>query len=265
MKSKKLSKKRSKKRSTVSSKKRILDGVKDEKNSEGIDIKVYVKDEILGSGHYKLSVNSDDYVQTILDKFKCELVKNSKWPKNDYEYKYILKHLDGRVLQLDMLIADSGIGNETYLSLTSQKIKHHEELYSKIEQLEKKVVVLEAINWIAYFGQPLEPYYYEYNKKNVTVDVIKSALTIISKNDNPHYICYKLFLILKYMNDENLEKLIPFLIENDIGISTTSTDILKFNDPDFSNKLKKSLDPYGDKVEVFNKIQRVMAKIHKKT
>ena len=205
-------------------------------------------------------VNSDDEVQSILDKYKCKLVKNSKWPLNENEYKYILRITD-RILELDQTISEAGIMNESTVIINSQKIKHHEELYSKIEKLEKKVLELEAINWLAYFGYPLDPYYYNDNYKNLTTDVVKSALAIINKKTELHYAGYKLFEIMKYMNDENLEKFIPFLIENDIGIST-STNMLKFNDPNFSNKLKEFLKGWGDKVEVFNKINRVMAKIH---
>jgi len=252
--SKKRSKKLSKKRSRVSQKKRILDG--------GVDLEVIVKDDTLGGmgGRHVFPVNGDDSVQSILDKYKCKLVRNSKWPINENEYKYILRITD-RILEFDQTISEAGISNESTVIINSQKIKHHEELYSKIEKLEKKVLELEAIHWLGYFGYPLDPYYYNDNYKNVTVDVIKSALTIINKKTGPHFVGYQLFQIMKYMNDENLEKLILFLIENDIGIST-STNILKFNDPNFSNKLKEFLEGWGDKVEVFNKIIRVMAKIH---
>jgi len=247
----KRSNKRSKKRSRVSQKKRILDG--------GDDLEVTVKDGIKGGSHV-FRVNSDDSVQSILDKYKSKLVQNSKWPINENENKYILIITD-HILELDQTISEAGIKNESTVIINAQKIKQHKELYSKIEQLEKKVLELEAINWLAYFGYTLDPYYYNDNYKNVTVDVIKSALTIINKKTELNLLGYKLFQIIRCMNDENLEKLIPFLIENDIGIST-STNILKFQDPNFSNKLKEFLEPYGDKVEVFNKIIRVMAKIH---
>jgi hypothetical protein len=249
---KKRSRKLSNKGSRASPKKRTLDGV-------GDLIKVIVKD--IGGVRYDVIVNEDGSVQSILDGFKCELVKKSKWPINENEYKYILKLDDGRVLELDQMILDAGIGNESTIIINTQKIKHHEELCSKIENLEKKVLELEAMNWLAYFGYPLDPYYYNDNYKNVTADVIKSALTIINKKVELHSAGYKLFQIIRYMNDENLEKLIPFLIENNIGIST-STNILKFQDPNFSNKFNELFGGSGDKVEVLNKINRVMAKIY---
>jgi hypothetical protein len=258
---------KSKKRSRISPKKRskkriILDG--------GVDIVVIARDDILG-GRYLLSVNSDDSVQSIFDKYKCELVKNSKWPINENEYKYILKITD-RVLELDQTISEVGIENESTIVISSQKINNELEkkvlelegdFNQKIEQLEKKVLELEGINWISYFGVLIEPYYYNGTYMKVSVDVIKSALTIIKSVETPSpLVCYKLFMIMRYMNDENLEKLIPFLIDNNIGISGGASDILKFNDPDFSNKLMKVLEGYGDKVDVFNKINRVMAKIY---
>jgi len=287
--SKKLSKKLSKKRSKKLSKKQILDGVKDEKKSEGLDIKVNVRDEtILGGSIYELLVNTDNFVQSILDKFKCELIKNSKWPINENEYKYILKHRDGRVLQLDMLIADSGIGNETYLSLTSQKIKNEElyskieQLYSKIEQLEKKVVEqegnfnllienkvlqLQAFNWLGYFGFPLERYndYFE-NQKEVSAETIISAFEIMKKSkslsSDDYKVSLKLYEIIKNMNDENLEKLIPFLIENNLGISKGGMANEKFKDRKFLENLK-SMSGSLDR-GFYEKIERVMAKIDKK-
>jgi hypothetical protein len=267
---KKRSRKLSKKGSRASPKKRTLDGV-------GDFIKVIVKD--IGGVRYDVIVNEDGSVQSILDGFKCELVKKSKWPINENEYKYILKLDDGRVLELDQMILDAGIGNESTIIINTQKIKHHEELYSKIENLEKKVLELEgdfnqkiektvqelqAFNWLGYFGFPLERYngYYG-NQQKVSAETIISAFEIMKKSKslsrNDLRMSSNLFQIIRNMNDENLEKLIPFLIDNNIGIST-GKNILKFNDPDFLRTLKIHTRDFES--EFFDKIQRVMAKIH---
>ena len=84
--------------------------------------------------HFIFYVKADDPVQTILDKYKSELVKNAHWPVNETEYKYILS-LAGKNIDLSKTISDAGIVNETPVDITTQKI--NELLMKRISDLEK--------------------------------------------------------------------------------------------------------------------------------
>ena len=81
-----------------------------------------------------------------------------------------------------------------------------------------------------------------------------------SLSSDDYKVSLKLYEIIKNMNDENLEKLIPFLIENNLGISKGGTANLKFKDRKFLENLKSMTSDRG----FLDRIQRVMAKIDKK-
>jgi hypothetical protein len=214
MKSRKI--KRSKKQ-----KKLILDG-------GGDDIKIIVRD--FEGNRYELLVNPEHIIQTILDKYKCELIKNSKWPINENEYKYILQITGREILSLSEIISDVGIATESTININITEIINKEvqelqakveKLEEKVEKLEEKVLELEGFNWIEFFGFPLQYYNgYYVNQKKVSAETIISAFKIIKKSkgnlQNRTKLSHILFQIMRHMNDENLGKLIPFLIDNNI-------------------------------------------------
>ena len=142
------------------------------------------------------------------------------------------------------------------------------DIEKQLEQLEKKVLELQAFNWVGYFGFTLEDYNSYYgNQQEVSAETIISVFEIMKKSkkglsSNDFKVSSNLYEIIKNMDDDNLEKLIPFLIKNGLGISKGGMANLKFNDRKFLEILKfmsSSLDK-----GFFNKIQRVMAKIDKK-
>ena len=138
-----------------------------------------------------------------------------------------------------------------------------DDMAKQLEQLEKKVIELQAFNWLRYFEfEDYDSCYFE-NQKEVSAETIISAFEIMKKRkgrSDDYKVSLKLYEIIKNMNDENLEKLIPFLIENNLGISKGGTANLKFKDRKFLENLKSMT---SDR-EFLDRIQRVMAKIDKK-
>lgn len=91
------------------------------------------------SNRYSLYVKPDDPVQTILDKYKLELIKNTKWPVKETEYKYILR-INGKSENIDDLskiITDVGVSDESTVNISIQKNNINDELLMKINELEK--------------------------------------------------------------------------------------------------------------------------------
>ena len=110
--------------------------------TEDYQISVIVNDYL--GNRYELYVNPDDPVQTILDKYKLELIKNVKWPVNENEYKYILR-INGKHKNIDDLskiITDVGIKYESTLIINIQK-NINEELLFKINEINEKLLQLE--------------------------------------------------------------------------------------------------------------------------
>jgi hypothetical protein len=138
-----------------------------------------------------------------------------------------------------------------------------DDIAKQLEQLEKKVIELQAFNWLRYFEFEDYDSCYFGNQKEVSAETIISAFEIMKKKkrkdrSDDYKVSLKLYEIIKNMNDENLEKLIPFLIENNLGISKGGMANLKFNNRKFLEILKNmssSLD-----IGFFEKIQRVNCK-----
>jgi hypothetical protein len=118
----------------------LSDRIKKLEEKKDDEITVIVKD--YKNRRYEIYVNPDDLVQTILDKYKLELIKNvnnidSYLPVNENEYKYVLR-ISEDINDLYQTISSAGIANESTINIYIKKNNDINELRMKISQLEEQ-------------------------------------------------------------------------------------------------------------------------------